>query len=179
MSQRIPFCKKESAPEAAKPLLDTVESVFGKVIGIMGTTANSPVALKALLQFAGTMGESGLDAKTQEAIALMVGQYHDCDYCLAAHTAKAKMTGAAVEETLAWRKGEDEDPKRQAILAFAKTIVEQRGHVSDEAFAAATDAKISDAEKLEVLAFVVLNTFTNYINHLCHTDIDFPAAPEA
>lgn len=179
MTQRIPLCSKESAPEAAKPLLDVVEGVFGKVIHIMGTTANSPVALKALLQFAGAMGESGLDAKTQEAIALMVGQYHDCGYCLAAHTAKAKMTGAAVEETLSWRKGQDADPKRQAVLDFAKTILEQRGHVSDEAFAAATAAKITDPEKLEVLAFVVLNIFTNYINHLCRTDVDFPAAPEA
>lgn len=179
MTQRIPFHNKESAPEAAKPLLDMVEGAFGKVIGIMGTTANSPVTLKALLQFAGAMGESRLDAKTQEAIALMVGHYHDCGYCLAAHTVKAKMTGAAVEETLSWRKGQDADPKRQAILDFAKTILEQRGQVSDETFAAASEAKVTDAEKLEVLAFVVLNIFTNYINHLCHTDIDFPPAPDA
>ena len=37
-------------------------------------------------------------------------------------------------------------------------------------------AGFDDAAILEVLLVVVLNTYTNYTNHLARTDLDFPAA---
>ena len=43
--------------------------------------------------------------------------------------------------------------------------------------AATRAAGLSDSQILEVLAIVVCNIFTNCVNALVKTDLDFPAAP--
>ena len=50
-------------------------------------------------------------------------------------------------------------------------------HGAIEFYQAARDAGVSDAELLETVAIVACNTFTNYVNALVHTEVDFPAAP--
>ena len=51
---------------------------------------------------------------------------------------------------------------------------EARGKVSDAAIAEARSAGLSEADIVEVVANVVANIFTNYLNHVADTDIDFP-----
>jgi hypothetical protein len=46
--------------------------------------------------------------------------------------------------------------------------------VSDDDLSAARDAGLSDGEILEVATNVIANLFTNYVNRLAKTDIDFP-----
>jgi alkylhydroperoxidase family enzyme len=55
-------------------------------------------------------------------------------------------------------------------------VVAARGLVADEALAAVRAAGASDAEIIEVVAHVALNTLTNYTNHVAQTVIDFPRA---
>ena len=53
-----------------------------------------------------------------EAIALRVGELHGCNYCTAAHTAKARMMGAAAAETVTFRNGEAEDLSGTMVADF-------------------------------------------------------------
>jgi alkylhydroperoxidase family enzyme len=46
--------------------------------------------------------------------------------------------------------------------------------VSDADITAVRRAGISDAEVLDVVANVALTTFTNYLNEVAKTEIDFP-----
>ena len=46
--------------------------------------------------------------------------------------------------------------------------------MSDEDVAAARRAGLGDAEVLDVVANVALTTFTNYLNEVAKTEIDFP-----
>jgi hypothetical protein len=46
--------------------------------------------------------------------------------------------------------------------------------LSDEDLAAVRKAGYSDAQVLEVVALVVENVFTNFVNEVAKTDIDFP-----
>lgn len=73
------------------------------------------------------------------------------------------------------RKGASSDPKVDAAVRFAATIVRQRGHVSDADVAAARKAGFDDAQLVEIVAHVALNTLTNYVNEVALTEIDFPA----
>ena len=59
-------------------------------------------------------------------------------------------------------------------VAFAADIVRQRGQVSDESLAAVKAAGYSDAEIVEIVAHVALNTLTNYVNEVLGTEVDFP-----
>lgn len=175
--QRIPSVNVGSAPEGSKPMLDQIKAKFGRVPNIFASVAHSPAALKALTSMFSALDEGTLAGKTHEAIALRVAEIHGCRYCTAAHTAKAKMLGVTVEETIALRQGQADQPKLKAILHLAGSLVERRGQVADSEIKAARDGGVSDAEMIEALAIVVLNTFTNYVNALVKTDVDFPAAP--
>ena len=70
--------------------------------------------------------------------------------------------------------GRSSDPHIQAVLKLAQAIVTKRGFVSDQDLAEARVAGVSDAEIAEVTVGVAKNIFTNYLNHVAQTEIDFP-----
>lgn len=53
-------------------------------------------------------------------------------------------------------------------------IVVAKGMVADADIDAARVAGLTEADIAETVANVVANIFTNYINHVAATDIDFP-----
>jgi len=60
-------------------------------------------------------------------------------------------------------------------VRFAVRVVEARGHVSDADIAAVRAAGFSDAQVIEIVLHVALNTLTNYVNEVAGTEVDFPA----
>ena len=60
-------------------------------------------------------------------------------------------------------------------MRFAATVVRERGHVSDADVAAVKAAGFDDAQLVEIVLHVALNTLTNYVNEVALTEIDFPA----
>jgi alkylhydroperoxidase family enzyme len=69
---------------------------------------------------------------------------------------------------------ESEDEQRAAALWFAREVVENRGHPSDESFNEAREAGYTDEQIIEMVATVVLATFTNYMNDTMQTEVDLP-----
>jgi alkylhydroperoxidase family enzyme len=61
---------------------------------------------------------------------------------------------------------------RRALLA-AK-VVRERGHVGDADVQAVRNAGFSDSQIVEIIAVVAENIFTNLLNVVAETDIDFP-----
>jgi uncharacterized peroxidase-related enzyme len=175
---RFEVVKQDNAPEESRPLLEGVKKAFGMIPNIFGVIAQSPVALKSVLSQFEILGQGLLKDTVPEAIALRIGQLNGCQYCLAAHSAKAVMLGASEELTLQWRRGESDDAQLKAILKLTELLSAKRGKLSDAELSQAREAGLSDGEILEVLANVVLNIFTNSLNELAQTKIDFPAAPD-
>jgi len=64
----------------------------------------------------------------------------------------------------------------RAAVQFVRALVTSRGAVSDEEFAAARDAGFSDGAVVELVAHTAMTTFTNYLNRVARTELDFPAA---
>jgi hypothetical protein len=58
--------------------------------------------------------------------------------------------------------------------SFARAIAVQRGEVSDSDLKQARAAGLTDGDIVETIANVVLNIFTNYVNHVAGTVVDFP-----
>ena len=77
-------------------------------------------------------------------------------------------------EITANRSGGSNDPKADAAVRFAVKVTEKRGHVSDEDLRAVKLAGYDDAQVIEIVQHVALNTWTNYINSVAGTEIDFP-----
>lgn len=173
---RIHQVAPESATGKAKELLDAVQGKLGLVPNLTRAMANSPAVLEGYLGLSGALGKGSLSAKNREQIALAVGQANLCDYCLAAHSAIGKMVGLTPEQILDSRRGTAVDPKSDAVIRFARKVVDERGRVNDTDIADVRAAGLNDGAIAEVVANVALNIFTNYFNHVAETDIDFPRA---
>ena len=172
---RIDLVDRDQASGKARELLDAVHQKFGRVPNITAVLANAPAALDGYLSLSGALAGGSLSGKLREQIAITVAAANNCDYCLAAHTAIAESLGVAPDDRQAAQRAEASDPKTAAALRLARRIVETRGFVPTEDLDQALSAGLSDGEVLEVLGAVVVNTFTNYTNHIAETEIDFPA----
>ncbi|MBB3462753.1 carboxymuconolactone decarboxylase family protein [Rhizobium sp. BK377] len=176
---RISIPTKDEAPEATKPTLDGIQKSLGFVPNMSRLVANSPAVLSAFTGFQVALSKT-LDVKTRERIALAVAEVNGCGYCLSAHTYLGlNLAKISPEEIALNRKGTSADAKANAAVSFAARIAEARGHVSDADLATVRAAGFSDAQIVEIVALVAENTFTNYLNEVARTDIDFPAVSAA
>lgn len=157
-------------------LFSAVKSKLGVVPNLMRTLGHSPAALEAYLGFGGTLAKGVLSAAVREQLALAIGEANACDYCLAAHSLLGKGAGLSPAAIIDARLARAADPKTDALLKFAADVVAARGQVSDDTLASVRAAGASDAEIVEVVAHVALNTLTNYTNHVAQTAVDFPKA---
>lgn len=165
----------ETSPAASRPLLEAVNKQLGLVPNMFRIIGNSPAALEGFLGLSGSLGKGTLDVKTRNRIALAVAEGNGCSYCLAAHTYLGKnLAKLSDDEIAANRNGTSMDAKADAALRLATIIVRERGHVSASDLQAVKDAGYTDAQVIEIVLHVALNTLTNYVNEVVKTDIDFP-----
>ena len=144
----------EAAPVASRPLLQAVKKQLGGVPNLFRLVANSPAALEGYVSLSGALGKGELPAATRERIALAVAEINGCDYCLSAHTYLGRNV---------------------AKLDDAEIAANRNGLSNDlKADAAVKAAGYTDAQIIEIVLHVALNTWTNYINTVAETEIDFP-----
>jgi uncharacterized peroxidase-related enzyme len=137
--------------------------------------ANSPAALQGYVGLLGALGHGTLPAAVQEGIALAIAEFNACNYCLSAHTYLGKNVAKLDEsEIAANRDGTSQNPKADAAVRFARKVAQLRGHLSDGDVRAVRSAGYSDGEIVEIVQHVALNTWTNYVNSVARTEIDFP-----
>ncbi len=172
---RLPILSLDSAPAASQPLLASVKQKSGMVPNLMGVLAHSPASLGAYLGFSAAAASGALDVAARERIALVVAEANACEYCLSAHTYLGRnVAKLSAEELDAARDGRSSDTKSQALLQFAQAVVAERGRVSDGALEAFFAAGYGPDAVVEVVANVALNVFTNYLNNVARTTVDFP-----
>jgi uncharacterized peroxidase-related enzyme len=165
----------DAAPAASRPLLEAVKKQLGVVPNMFRLVANSPTALEGYLGLSGALNKGSLPAPTRERIALAVAEINGCSYCLSAHTYLGKNVAKLDDvEITANRSGASMDPKADAAVRFAAKVARERGHVGEDDLRAVKLAGYDDAQIIEMVLHVALNTWTNYINEVAKTDIDFP-----
>lgn len=147
-----------------------------KQINIFKGVAVNAGVLEAFLGFAQGVKAGALTNEEHEIIALVCGQDRGCAYCLAAHTHVAKSLGMDEDDTINVRKGVGGTPKQQALIDFAKKILEKNGFVTADQLGAFRSAGYDDAAVVEVVGAIAVNTFTNMYNQVNQTEVDFPVA---
>lgn len=170
----------EAAPAASQPFLRAVKTQLGSVPNMFRVIANSPAALEGYLGLNGALAKGSLDPKTRQRIALAVAQVNGCDYCLAAHSYLGKTFSKLDDAELsANRDGGSFDARANAAVRFAAEVARARGHVSAADVEAVKAAGYGDADVIEIVLHVALNTLTNYVNETVKTVVDFPAVRSA
>lgn len=178
MTARLAPVDHAAATGRTRELLDALKAKLGGVPNLMRTFAQSPAALEFFMAGSQAVAGGSLSPKLRERIDLTVSEVNGCHYCLAAHTFLGKKLGLSDDQLADARRGTAaDDPRADAMVRLAHSLVVNRGTVSDELVAQARAAGVTDAEMAEVIAAVALKVFTNYFAVFAGTAIDFPAAP--
>lgn len=168
---------REQVSEGSQQLFDQLQKHLGKVPNLYAVVGYSATALGAFLQFDEQLSHGVFTAKEREAIALIVSQVNQCDYCLAAHTLIAKGRGFSLDDTINIRQAEAVDSKLMATLQLAESITTNRGDVEAELLDKFFGAGYDEGALMELIGLVTVSIFTNYVFTLTNFPVDFPAAP--
>jgi uncharacterized peroxidase-related enzyme len=163
-----------TAPAAAQPLLEGSLKKYGFVPNLHGGLAEAPAALQAYIELTALFDKTSLSPTERQVVLLAASVENNCTYCVAAHSTIAKQmvkTDAANVEAL--RKQQSlSDPKLDALAAFTRAVVKQRGRVCGKTLDNFITAGYSRAQVLEVVLGVAFKTLSNYTNHLIDTPLD-------
>jgi uncharacterized peroxidase-related enzyme len=171
---RITTITNETADPEQKALFNAIQAQVGMVPNFLKVLANSPAALRAFLGLYGITNEGSLDPHTRERIALAIAQQNSCEYCLSAHTAIGRKAGLTSDEISANRSGTSQDAKAAVAIKLARSLSEHTGEVTTAELIEARVAGYTDADIVEIIIHVGLNTITNMIGKASQLDIDFP-----
>lgn len=164
-----------TAPEGSGVLLGQSKRSFGMVPNLHAVMAEAPGLLEAYKTVGTLFGNSSFDADEQTVIWQAVNVYHNCHYCVPAHTGVAKGMKVSDEITDALRNETPlPDARLEALRDFTLSIVHDRGNVNDEATQTFLDAGFTKRQILEVILGVSQKVMSNYTNHLADTPLDAP-----
>jgi uncharacterized peroxidase-related enzyme len=174
---RLSAIKPDAATGATAEIFAKIRKAVGKVPNAYATIGtHSPEALGALLSVEGVIAAGTLSKPDVEAIKLAVSEVAGCDYCIAAHTMIGKFAGLAPEAMKQIRAGAPTgDAKRDALVHFVRLLVNTRGTVPENEVNAIREAGYTERQIIEIGLAVATITFTNLVNRVNDTTLDFPA----
>lgn len=171
---RIPPVDPTLTESKVRDLLAGVQQSLGATPNLYRVIAQSPAALEGVLALTGALARGRLRPRLREQLALAVAEADGCDYCLSAHTALGRGLKLSDAELALARQADASDPRDAAALRFVARVIERRGRVDDAELAEVRRAGFDDGQVVELVANAALNVFTNYLNEVARTDIDFP-----
>ena len=171
---RIQPVDPDHATGAIGQLFSEIRAKFALVPNLLRVVANAPAALEGLMSLSASLARGALGEKTREQLALAIAESNLCAYCLSGHTAMAAKIGLNQAEIDDAIRASAADARTDAILKLARSIVVQRGELTDADLARARAVGLSDGEIVETVANVALNIFENYMSHIARVPSDFP-----
>ncbi|HHI82910.1 MAG TPA: carboxymuconolactone decarboxylase family protein [Rhizobiales bacterium] len=164
--------RKTATGEAGKSL-DNAEALFGFVPNLLGVMAESPQLADAYVYMSKAVTQTSFTAPERHVVWFTINAFHDCHYCMAAHTAGAMMEKVP-EKVIAAARAEDsyDDPRLEALRLFTLSMLEHRGWVPASDLEAFHAAGFSKQNVLEVILAISHKTLSNYTNHVARTPLD-------
>ncbi|HVI47299.1 MAG TPA: carboxymuconolactone decarboxylase family protein [Chitinophaga sp.] len=174
MSTTIKALTREDAPAAATRVMDQLTRSLGRVPNMYAVMANSPAVLEAYTSFSNSLRKGSIGAPLEESIAIGAAAYNNCEYCLSAHSYLGARNGLSGKEIADATTLTAQDPKAAAALEFTQKILSAPATLSLEDADQLRNNGFTDGEILEIIANVVRNMFTNYLNVVAGTVNDWP-----
>jgi len=173
---RLTTIRPEEATGAAAEVFAKIKKTVGKVPNTYATVGtHTPEALSAALAFDAAVAASTLGKADIEVIKLAVSEYVGCDYCVAAHTLMGKLAGLSADDMKQVRAGvATGDAKRDALVTYVRTLVGTRGTVPEAVVDAVRAAGYTERQVIEINLAIASITFTNLVNRVNDTTLDFP-----
>jgi alkylhydroperoxidase family enzyme len=169
-----------SAPEKSKPALEQLQQAFGTIPNIAAVISNSPKLVTSLVGVFQQVHSSSLTEQEIQIVLLTDAVANSSTYAVAFHTALALNQGVSSEETTAIRaRLVPKDLRFGALSTLAKTLIEKRGHLSEQELDAFLAAGFTKEQILEVIAIVAASTITNYAGSIADPPLEDQFQPFA
>jgi alkylhydroperoxidase family enzyme len=162
-----------SAPEKSKPALEQLQQAFGVIPNLAAVIANSPKLVNSLVGVFQQVHSSSFTEAEIQIVLLTDAVANSSKYAVAFHTALAAQQGVSPEETNAIRERRTPTNRRFAALStLAKTLIEKRGHLSEQELGAFLDTGFTTEQIMEVIAIVAASTITNYAGIIANPPLE-------
>lgn len=160
-----------SAPDKAKPLLEGAIAKLGFLPNLYAHLAEAPAALEAYFNLSAQFEKTSLTPAERQVVLLAASVENGCEFCVAAHSMIAQdMVGVPAETVAALRAaGTLSEPRLEALAAYTRSLVRDRGWASGPVETAFFGAGFSRQQALEVVLGVSMKTLSNYANHVTGT----------
>ena len=169
----FPTHTMDSAPEAAKPILQASLKSYGFVPNLYATMAEAPTILEGYTTLSTIFSKADLSETERQIILMTNNRLNGCQYCMAAHTTLSQMAGVSEDVVKALRNNTPiQDKKLEALRQFSIAINESRGWPTDLQISAFHSAGYSRQSVLEVVLGTALKVLSNYTNHVAQTELD-------
>ncbi len=161
------------APEGSKAPLERLRQTFGMVPNVAGVIANSPVLANIFVPlFEGVHSGTFTEAEIQ-TLLLTNAVTNGCAWAVAFHSYLALKAGLAPADVAAIRERRaPQEPRYAALSAYARSLIDKRGHVGDGAVAALLAAGFTPDQALEALAISAASTITNYTLNIAEPPLE-------
>ncbi len=171
---------KETASTESAELLAAAEKAYGFIPNLLAVMAESPATIKAYMTIGQLFDESTFSATERQIVILTASRFNECDYCMAAHSVVARMQKVPADVIEAIRNDQPiDDGRLEALRAFTRAAVEQRGWLPTRDIANFLAAGYTKAQVLEVILGISFKTLSNYVNHVTETPLDDAFATQA
>jgi alkylhydroperoxidase family enzyme len=167
---------KQNAPQESAQLVARSIKAYGFLPNLHGVMAQAPATYKTYLDtFDIFANETTLTALEQQVVMQTSNYENNCHYCMPGHSMLMKLAGMPADVIEALREGTPiADARLEALRAYTRQLIEQRGHVTDAQLQALFDAGYTKRQALEVLVGLAAKLLSNFTNAIAKTEIDTP-----
>lgn len=164
----------DADPAVSAPLL-AVKAGMGMVPNMYAGMVNLPALLETYsFGYNKFRSEGGFNPVEQEVVYLTISRFHECHYCVAAHSFVGDMMSQVPTEVTDAIRADQPivDGKLQALRMFVHAMVESRGNPSYTEANAFLAAGYTELHMLAIILAISTKVISNYSNHIQHTDLD-------
>ena len=163
----------DQAPEGSRAPLEQLQRVFGMIPNVAGVIANSPVLANIFVPlFQGVHSGSFTEAEIQ-TLLLTNAVTNSSAWAVAFHSYLALQAGLDPADVQAIRERRaPREPRYAALSIYARSLIEQRGHLGEADVAAFLSAGFTPDQALEVLAVSAASTITNYTLNIAEPPLE-------
>jgi alkylhydroperoxidase family enzyme len=163
----------DRAPEGSKAPMEKLQQIFGMVPNVAGIIANSPVLANIFVPlFEGVHSGTFTEPEIQ-TLLLTNAVTNSCAWAVAFHSYLGLQAGLDPGDVEAIRQRRaPKAPRTAALSAYARSLIEKRGHVDDAAVEAFLSAGFKPDQALETLAVSAASTITNYTLNIAEPPLE-------
>ena len=163
----------DNAPGGSKAPLEKLQQIFGMIPNVAGIIANSPVLANIFVPLFQSVHSGTFSEAEIQTLLLTNAVTNSCAWAVAFHSHLALQAGLTPADVQAIRERRAPRELRYAALsAYARTLIEKRGHVGDATVTALLSAGFKPDQALEAAAVSAASTIANYTLNIAEPPLE-------